>query len=273
MTWTSTRRACPRPASAPSAAPPTAALLTAYGNPYRYRLGLASVATGTLACSGPLNDSAGMPTAVNIVGGGVCFTGVSKTYTGPTTVNSGVLQVNGALTASPVTVNAGGALEGAGNIANTVTVASGGSIMPEPAGSGSAGGLSTGSVLLPSGANYDVQLGAAGQYGPLNVTGTATLGGNLCLSALNNFVPAVGQQFVIIQTTGGVIGAFAQCNGVAIQNNTITLGSTTYAIGYDVSDSGDYDVTLTAQSESAAAQFVVTVRPVPSSPAQPSASS
>ena len=50
--------------------------------------------------------------------------GVS-THTKPTTVNAGVLQVDGSFTASAVTVAAGAALGGSGGITNTVTFADG----------------------------------------------------------------------------------------------------------------------------------------------------
>jgi hypothetical protein len=50
-----------------------------------------------------------------------------------------------------------------------------------------------------------VQIGGTSEFGQLAVTGTATLGGTLEVSLLNNFVPAVGTSFQIL--------TFAQSSG------------------------------------------------------------
>ena len=145
----------------------------------------------------------------------------TNTYTGATTVNAGTLAVDGALTASPVTVNTGGALEG---------------------GSATSGGSLTGTIFLPTGTAYDVELAgaSAGQYDQLNVTGTAILSGaTLNVSYLNNFSPAVNQSFTIIHTTGGVSGQFAE-------GSTVTVGNATYTVTYGAN--GGKDVVLTATS-------------------------
>ena len=188
--------------------------------------------------------------------------GITDNYSGPTTF-SGTFQVNGALTASPVTVNTGGTLDGLGNISKTVSIAAGGTIQPGPVGPGSTGVLNTGAATLAG--SYNVLLGGAtpGLYDQLNVTGTATLGGNLNLSTLNNFAPTPGEQFVVIQTTGGVSGQFARANGQTIRNNSITVGSVTYGITYNVVNATFHDVILTVQNVVPAVSFAISATPIP----------
>jgi hypothetical protein len=62
-------------------------------------------------------------------------------------------------------------------------------------------------------------LGAgAGHYNVLNVTGTATLGGTLNIGLLKNFVPSIGDTFVIL-TARSVVSEFATVNGTKINNS------------------------------------------------------
>jgi autotransporter-associated beta strand protein len=53
-----------------------------------------------------------------------------NTHTGPTLVQSGVLRIDGQITASPVTVSSGGELQGTGTVHSAVTIASGGRLAP-----------------------------------------------------------------------------------------------------------------------------------------------
>ena len=94
----------------------------------------------------------------------------------------------------------GGLLTGAGtiqaNVTNAATVEPG-----DPFGTLTIDGnytqTATGVLLI--------QIGGPSQYGQLAVTGTATLGGTLEVSLLNNYVPAVGTSFQIL--------SFAQSSG------------------------------------------------------------
>jgi autotransporter-associated beta strand protein len=76
-------------------------------------------------------------------GGGTLVLGGVNSYTGPTTVNAGLLKLNGQSGAGAVTVN-GGALWGQGTIAGPVTVAGGAKI---------AAGFSAGQLTLTAGLN------------------------------------------------------------------------------------------------------------------------
>ena len=68
------------------------------------------------------------------------------------------------------------------------------------------------------------------QYDQLDVNGTVTLGGDLVVSLINSFTPAVGNTFTIIDNDGidAVSGTF---NGLA-QGGTFTAGSTIFTISY-----------------------------------------
>lgn len=74
----------------------------------------------------------------------------SLTYTGATTVNGGILQINSPLTNSMVTVN-GGALGGTGTFSGGIIVANGGALAP---------GTSPG-ILTSHDANLDFQTGSS----------------------------------------------------------------------------------------------------------------
>ena len=121
---------------------------------------------------------------------------------GETTVN-GTLDVNGAAFNMQ-----GGSLKGTGNVAGNVDNA-GGSVGPGE----SAGKLTvSGNYTQGSAGKLKIQLGGTTQdtqYDRLQVTGTATLDGELHVEFIDGFVPRLGQQFVIL-TAGSVNGEFSK---------------------------------------------------------------
>jgi YVTN family beta-propeller protein/autotransporter-associated beta strand protein len=148
-------------------------------------------------------------------------------YTGATTVNGGVLDVEGTITGtSAVTVNSGGVLMGAGTIDPlTVTIAGGGTFAP---GNGTPGSSTSiiGNLALQSGAIYQVQLNpSTASYA--NITGSATLGG-----ATVNAVFAAGsyveKRYTILSANGGISGTFAS----AVANSNLPTNFKT-DLGYD----------------------------------------
>jgi autotransporter-associated beta strand protein len=133
-----------------------------------------------------------------------------NSYTGTTTIAGGILIVDGNQPNSPVTVN-GGALGGTGTVgAVNVTL----------------GAISAGTLTSPTGTlntrnltvNGEISVvvikitgTTAGSYDQINVTGTVNLtGSRLIPFPFNNFVPAVGDSFTIINNddTDPVVGTF-----------------------------------------------------------------
>jgi autotransporter-associated beta strand protein len=197
--------------------------------------------------SGSFNDgNGGAQTALTLGGGTFVLTGTS-TYSGATSVNSGILQVDGSI-ASSVSV-AGGTLEGTGTTgpvtADTGTVAPG----DDP------GVLTTGSLSFMSGSSFNVAIGGnsagtgSGHYSQDNVKGAASTvnldGATLNLSTFGGYVPQLGDQYFIINNggTSAVSGTFmGLAEGAAISN---FLGTTLTAhITYKGGDGNDVVITL-----------------------------
>jgi len=162
--------------------------------------------------------------AVNQVGTGATNLTAINTYTGPTTVNGGILSVNGSIASSSLTtVNAGGTLGGNGTVGNTVI--NGGTLAP-----GNSIGLLTvqGNLVFTAAASYMVEVSPA-NADRTNVTGTATLGG----ATVNASFAAgtyVVKQYTIVNATGGVIGTF---NGPV---NTNLPGGFQSSLSYDANN-------------------------------------
>lgn len=137
--------------------------------------------------------------------GGATLTLTNSTildYTGTTSVNAGVLVVNGAKTgAGNTSVNSGGALAGTGSIAGTTTVANGGILTP--AGS-VVGNLSFTNLTLASGSVYDVTFN--GGNDTATVTGTLALNSGATVD-VNGF--ATEGTYKIFTTNGATISGTA----------------------------------------------------------------
>ncbi len=158
--------------------------------------------------------------------GSLVLTGDS-TYRGPTTVNAGVLKVDGSLT-SAVAVNNGGTLGGSGRIGSLQ--ANNGSVV---APGNSIGTLNVaGDVSFAAGSTYAVELSSASSD-RIVAGGKATLNGGIVTLALENSPTLlsqpqaqslIGRQYSILQAAGGVTGSF----GAVLPNYLFVGGNLDY---------------------------------------------
>jgi autotransporter-associated beta strand protein len=180
------------------------------------------------------------------------LTGANDSYTGPTTVSGGTLQVDGSLTGTgAVPVNSGGTLRGIGTItsAATVSVYSGGHLAPGD----SPGILHTGALALVSGAAFDAEIGGnapgngSGHYSQENLSGTVDLGGaTLNAASLGGYTPHAGDDFVILSNDGNdaVTSTFAGlAEGAVLSSNFLGSGLTA-RITYQGGDGNDVAIVV-----------------------------
>ncbi|WP_419580182.1 cadherin-like domain-containing protein [Stieleria magnilauensis] len=135
----------------------------------------------------------------------------TMTHTRTTTIDGGVLQVDGTHTGGlDYTVNANGTLGGNGSIGSSVTVNAAGHLAP----GASAGSLSVNAVTLSSDAFFDVELAGAtagSEYDQL-IANSATLGGTLTVSLLPSgetiYLPSATETFTVLVSATSLSGAF-----------------------------------------------------------------
>jgi outer membrane autotransporter protein len=155
-------------------------------------------------------DSIGGTGGITQAGPGTTILGSTSTFTGPTTVNGGVLLVNGNLVSSTL-VNLGGTLGGIGSVGPTTVF---GTLAPGPIG-GIGTLLVNGAFVQKPGSTYQVFVVPAGQVNPAGsntfiiITGAATLNGGTVkvLGVPGTYIN--GQTFTILTASGGVRGSFA----------------------------------------------------------------
>lgn len=151
-----------------------------------------------------------------------------NTYRGPTTVNGGLLAVNGSLT-STVTVNDSGTLGGNGRVA-ALNANAGGTVAP----GNSIGTLQvSGDVTFAPGSTYAVELSPTSSD-QIIAGGTATISGATVSLSLENsptllstqqVQSVLGNQYNILQAAGGIQGQF----GAVLPNYLFIGGSLDYA--------------------------------------------
>ncbi|WP_334522842.1 autotransporter domain-containing protein [Bradyrhizobium sp. AZCC 2230] len=176
---------------------------------------------GTVTSTGGTLDGLSGGMSLTTTGGHTTVTSPNA-YTGATTVNGGVLSVNGSIT-SDVTVNAGGTLGGNGTVGNTTI--NGGALAP-----GDSIGLLTvqGNLVFTVAASYMVEVSPV-SADRTNVTGTATLG-DATVNA--SFAPGtyVAKQYTIVNASSGVHGKFS-----ALVNTDLPSGFTA-SLSYGTDD-------------------------------------
>ena len=200
-----------------------------------------STAANTLAPAINNNGSGAVSLTKNGTGTWVISNG--GTFSGATTINAGLLVMNGIASSSAVTVNSGGTLGGSGSVGN-VTVNNGGAVAP----GNSPGTLNTKNFSLLSGGALKLEIGGvnAGQFDQVNVTGTVSLAGNVQISLFGGYTPNLGDKFFVVlnDSTDLVTGTFANTDA----SNDVTVGNTVFAVNYTDNSSGGgsgNDVSLT----------------------------
>jgi uncharacterized protein with beta-barrel porin domain len=162
------------------------------------------VSAGTQTYADVIGGTGGL----NKIGGGTLVLTATETYTGPTNVNAGRLEVNGSIQGSNVTANANGTLAGTGTVNAATTIASGGMLAPGSTAS-PFGKLTIGnSLAFQTGSFFGVSFTPSSSSSVL-VTGTggASLGGIV----LADFAPGsyVAKQYTILTAPHGISGTFS----------------------------------------------------------------
>ena len=177
--------------------------------------------------SGSINDGSGT-LALTKTGSGTLTLSGTNTYSGGTSVLSGILSVNGSI--GDVTVS-GGRLGGNGTVGN-VTVNSGGAFAP-----GNSVGKTTvsGNVTFKSGSDYRVEVNDGGNTAGVNndfisASGTATIDSNATVTVLaengtdDGSTYADKTTYTILSATGGITGTF----GALTENFAFLSGQLSY---------------------------------------------
>ncbi len=190
--------------------------LTLAGGTLRVADGFASVRAVTLQGSGSALDvGAGQMTLSGVIsgvgawtkqGGGLLVLSGNNTFTGATTIAQGGVRLDGSSLAA-TTISTGANLSGNGTIRGNLT--NSGLLSP-----GASPGTVTvsGNYVQGAGGTYAVEISPVA-FDRLIVQGSTTLNGTLQIQVSEGYVPALGNSFRIIDSTGSVSGQFATVTG------------------------------------------------------------
>lgn len=169
--------------------------------------------------------------AVNQLSGTTILTG-NSTYTGPTTVDGGMLAVNGAIANSATTVNTGGALSGVGTVGDTTI--NGGVLAPgNPIGTSPMGTLSiAGNLVLTSAATYMVQVSGTSASNTV-VTGFATLGGTVAVQLTGRVSATTTYTILTSSNTTGTFGSVSMSNSAYARNARVSYSGNNVLLTLD----------------------------------------
>lgn len=167
--------------------------------------------------SGVIQDFPSTSSTLMKTGAGTQKLSGANTYTGLTTVQEGILVVNGSLVGD-VLINSLGTLKGNGTIGGTLTNT--GIVSPGE----SIGTLTVGNYINNNGI-YAVEVNELGQSDLIDASGTATLNGGTVVVSSSNGLFRFQQPYTIVTAEGGVEGAFTSATSLAFITPTLTYDS------------------------------------------------
>lgn len=198
--------------------------------------------------AGNIIDGGTRTALVKVGTGTLTLSGTANTFSGPSSINAGTLQVDGSLTNNNLvlTVNAGGTLAGSGSIAGSVSSV-GGTIAP----GSSPGTLTVGGMALDSNSilNYELNGGNTTIGSGINdliVTGNLTLDGTINISetVAGSFATAsFGSSWRLFNYTGTLVD-----NGLVV--GTVPTLPSGGSFNIDTSVSGQVNLVLVPEPSS-----------------------
>ncbi len=154
--------------------------------------------------------------------GQLILSGGPNTYTGTTSVSAGKLTINTQQTQSALMITAGGTVILNGSTGSITNV---GGILTI----GTTGGTATANGPVSFSSTSTLNMTLNGSSTALTVTGAATLGGTLNLTAGTGFSPAIGAKVTILKATS--IAAGTTFAGLK-EGATVSVGSMKFKISY-----------------------------------------
>jgi fibronectin-binding autotransporter adhesin len=242
---------------------PTAGITTSVTSTTLQFVTTSATATSSLVVNGDISGAIyinkGPNTSTNASPNAtVTFGGTAKTYTGSTTVTSGILALNTALpNTSSVTVAAGATLRGIGSINTLATTTINGRLAPGETQGPIIGTMTMGAMILSPTSTLAIDINSSTLAKDLlNVT-SMTLGGALQVNDLGGGSLAIGQALLFIKTSEvwEASDGFFTVDSVVIRNEseTFTRGQNTFQIKYDYENGADKGVAFIVVPEPAAA--------------------
>ncbi|BCU78075.1 autotransporter-associated beta strand repeat-containing protein [Luteolibacter sp. LG18] len=197
---------------------------------------LLTVSPGALTLGGNITEAGGAHGLTKL---GTCtfvLAGTSS-YTGPTTVSTGTLLVNGALGTTAVTTATGTTFGGAGSLLGPLVV--GGTLAPGNAGIGT---FTAAGVTLSSTATLAIQLNSGSSAIDTLVAGNLNLGGAaLAVTDAGTTVLATGTKLLFAQYSGALTGTFSN----VADGGTLVVGPNTFRVNLHDTVAGQAAITLT----------------------------
>ncbi len=156
--------------------------------------------------AGSIRNYLGTPLVLTKQGPGKQTLSGVNTYTGLTSIQQGVLSINGSVPGA-VTVGSGGTLKGSGTIGGETTIDNGGLLSP----GNSVGTINLGSLVLNSGSTTAIEIEPTASS-RVNVGGSAVVAGALQIIQDPGAFPRQGSYPIV--TAGSLSGVFSSINTI-----------------------------------------------------------